>query len=60
MKDAIRNHLVPSLTKHGLNYLEMELVSLPARYGGMTFDDPVADSYHLVNMLTLSNYSHAH
>ena len=44
LKDAIRNCLIPTLTKHELNDLEMELVSLPARYGGMTFDDPVADS----------------
>ncbi len=44
LKDAIRNHLIPTLTKHEFNDVEIELVSLPARYGGMTFDDPVADS----------------
>ena len=44
LKDTIKNRLIPSLTKHELNYLEMELVSLPARYGAMTFDDLVADS----------------
>ena len=44
LKDALRNKLIPKLTKHELNDLEMELVTLPARYGGMSFDDPVADS----------------
>ena len=44
LREAIRNRLIPTLTKHEFNDLEMELVSLPARYGGMTFDDPVADS----------------
>ena len=46
VKDAIRSKLIPMLTKHDLNDLEMELVTLPARYGGMSFDDPVADSPH--------------
>ena len=32
------------LTKHELNDLEMELVTLPARYGGMSSDNPVANS----------------
>ena len=44
LKNAIRSRLVPTLTKHELNDLEMELVSLPARYGGMSFNDPVTDS----------------
>ena len=44
LKDAIRNKLIPKLTKHEMNDLEMELVTLPARYGGLSFDDPVADS----------------
>ena len=44
LKDVIRSKLIPSLTKHELNDLEMELVTLPARYGGMSFDDPVTDS----------------
>ena len=44
MKDAIRSKLIPRLTKHELNDLEMELATLPARYGGMSFDDPVTDS----------------
>ena len=44
LRDATRNCLIPTLTKHEFNDMEMELVSLPARYGGMTFDDPVADS----------------
>lgn len=44
LKNAIRSRLIPTLTKHDLNDLEMELVTLPARYGGMSFDDPVADS----------------
>ena len=30
--------------KHQPNDLELEMLSLPAAYGGMTFDDPVADS----------------
>ena len=44
LKDAIRSKLIPTLTKHELNDLEMELMTLPARYGGMSFDDPEADS----------------
>ena len=44
LKDAIRNKLIPKLTKHEMNDLEMELVTLLARYGCLSFDDPVADS----------------
>ena len=44
LRDAIRNNLIPMLIRHELNDLEMELMTLPARYGGMSFDDPVADS----------------
>ena len=44
LKNAICSTLIPTLTKHELNDLEMELVTLPARNGGMSFDDPVADS----------------
>ena len=44
LKEAIRSNLIPRLTKHMLNDLEMELVTLPTRYGGMSFDDPVADA----------------
>ena len=32
------------MTKHQPNDLEVEMLSLPAAYGGMTLDDPVADS----------------
>ncbi len=45
LKDVIHSKLIPTLTKHELNDPEMELVTLPARYGGMSFDDPVADSH---------------
>ena len=44
LKDAIRRKLIPMLTNHELNDLEMELVRLCTRYGGMSFDDPVANS----------------
>ena len=44
LKNAIHSRLILTLTKHEFNDLEMELVTLPARYGGMSFDDPVADS----------------
>ena len=44
LRDAIRNTLIPMLIRHELNDLEMELMTLPACYGGMSFDDPVADS----------------
>ncbi len=44
LQDAIRHKLVPRLTKHQSNDLEMELLTLPAAYGGMSFDDPVIDS----------------
>ena len=41
---AIDNKLIPALTKHQLNDAEMDFVFLPARLGGMSFDDPVNDS----------------
>ena len=41
---GLRHRWTFVLTKHELNDLEMELMTLPARYGGMSFDDPVADS----------------
>ncbi len=44
LKDAIRNHLIPSLIKHDLSDNEIEMVSLPARFGGLSLDDPVSDS----------------
>ena len=44
LKEAIDNKLIPALTKHQLNDAEIDLVHLPARPGGMSFDDPVNDS----------------
>ena len=44
LKDAIDHKLLPSLVKHELSDVELELMKLPARFGGMSFDDPVADS----------------
>lgn len=46
LKDKIRHKLVPTLIKHEPNDLEMEMMTLPAAYGGLSFDDPVADSSH--------------
>ena len=44
LKDAIDHKLLPSLVKHELSDVELELMKFPARFGGMSFDDPVADS----------------
>ena len=44
LKDAIDHKLLPALVKHTLSDMELELMRLPARFGGMSFDDPVADS----------------
>ena len=44
LKDAIRGRLIPVLTKHELSNMEMEMVSLPTRFEGLSFVDPVADS----------------
>ena len=46
LKDAIDHTLLPTLVKHKLNDMELELIRLSARFGDMTFDDPVADSRH--------------
>ena len=44
LKDVVDYKLLPSLVKHVLNDSELELMRLPARFGGMSFDDPVVDS----------------
>ena len=44
LKDAIDHKLLPTLVKHELNDMELELMRLPARFGGIPFDDPVMDS----------------
>ena len=44
LKDAIDHKLLPTLVKHELSDVELELMRLPARFRGMSFDDPVADS----------------
>ena len=44
LKDAIDHKLLPTVVKHDLNDIELELMRLPARFGGMSFDDPVLDS----------------
>ena len=44
LQDSIRGKLIPAVTKHQPKDLELEVLSLPAACGGMTFDDPVADS----------------
>ena len=44
LKDAIDHKLLPTVVKHELSDVELELMRLPARFGGMSFDDPVTDS----------------
>ena len=44
LKDAIDHKLLPTIVKHDLNDTELELMRLPARFGGMSFDNPVIDS----------------
>ena len=44
LKDVIDYKLLPTLVKHELNDLELEVMRLPAQFGGMSLDDPVADS----------------
>ena len=44
LKDVVDYKLLPSLVKHVVNDSELELMRLPARFGGMSFDDPVVDS----------------
>ena len=44
LKEVIDHKLLPTLVKHELNDSELELMRLPARFGGMSFDDPVVDS----------------
>ena len=46
LKDAIDHKPLPTLVKHELNDMELELMRLPARFGGMSFDDPLMDSGH--------------
>ena len=45
LRDAIRGSLIPALIKRELSDVELEMLTLPARYGGMSFDDPVTDSH---------------
>lgn len=44
LKYAAHRKLISTLTKHKLYDLEIELLTLPAGYGGMSFDDAVANS----------------
>ncbi len=44
LKDAIDHKLIPKIVKHELNDTELELMTLPTRLGGMSFNDPVKDS----------------
>ena len=44
LKEAIDNKLFPALIKHQLNDAEIDLVCLPDRLGGISFDHPVNDS----------------
>ena len=44
LQDSIRGRLIPALTKHALSDVEMEMVALPARHGGLSFDHPVNKS----------------
>ena len=37
-------YVLPALTKHEVRDLEMEMVVLPARHGGLSFDNYVEDS----------------
>ena len=44
LKKSIDNKLITASTKYQLNDAEMDLVLLPAKLGGISFDDPVNDS----------------
>ena len=44
LNDATDHKLLPAIVKHILNDSGMELMRLPARFGGMAFDDPLVDS----------------
>ena len=44
LKDAIDHKLFPTIVKNALIDSEMELMRLPAHFGGMAFDDLVVDS----------------
>ena len=44
LKEAVDNKLIPALIKHQLSDAKMDLVHLPTRLRGMSFDDPVEDS----------------
>ena len=44
LKDAIDHKLIPKIVKHERNDTELELMTLPTRLGGMSFNDPVKDS----------------
>ena len=44
LQAAIRQRLIPALIHHQPSDLEMELLTLPPSFGGMSFEDPVAES----------------
>ena len=44
LKETIDHKLMHKLVKHELNNLTLELMRLPAQFGGMYFKDPVIDS----------------
>ena len=44
LKNDIDHKLLPTIVKHDLNNTELELMRLPARFGGMSLDDPLLDS----------------
>ncbi len=44
LKYAIDYKLLPVLVKHELSDMELDLLRMPARFGGMLFENPVVDS----------------
>ncbi len=44
LKDAIDHKLLPALVNHELSDMELDLLRMPARFGGMSFENPVVDS----------------
>ncbi len=44
LKYAIDHKLLPALVNHELSDMELDLLRMPARFGGMSFENPVVDS----------------
>ena len=61
LKVVVHGKLIPMQIKHKLNDVELKLVTLPACYGGMSLNDPVADSHRKhttsIECITLSRFT---